>query len=91
MSAAVVSAAHSFPHCKLSAVACSRNFHADGFWDRLGAGNGGTNEIQSLPKVPDPKETALWAPGLVQHLLVCGKGIPLNPHSLSVRQKLLFQ
>lgn len=53
-----------------------------------GRGMGGTNEIQSLP---DLKETALWALGLVQHLLLCGKGIPLNPHSLSVRQKLLFQ
>lgn len=47
--------------------------------------------IQSLPKVPDLKETALLALGLVQHQLLCGKGIPLNPYSLSVRQKLLFQ
>ena len=91
ISPAIVSAAHGSPHCKLSAIACIHDFQADGCWDRLGTQNEGTNAIQSLPKVPDLKETALLALGLVQHQLLCGKGIPLNPYSLSVRQKLLFQ
>lgn len=50
-----------------------------------------TNQIQSLPWRAWPQGNCwVLALGSVQHLLLCGRGIPFNPHSPSVRQRLLF-